>query len=57
MSTPAKRRLYDSIDEFDDTVPIVCQANKDNFFKVFGKVVVENARYVCNAGDLIYLLD
>ena len=45
LSNPAKRRLYDSVDDFDDSVPMVCQANKDKFYEVFSPVVLANARY------------
>ncbi|CAM6117220.1 unnamed protein product [Calypogeia fissa] len=40
---PIQRRLYDSIDEFDDEVPSDC--SQDDFFKVFGPVFLRNARW------------
>ncbi len=44
LSDPAKRRLYVSVDEFDDSVPSVTKENKDNFYKVFSPVVLSNSR-------------
>jgi hypothetical protein len=32
LSDPAKRREYDSVDEFDDTLPLDCKPT--DFFKV-----------------------
>ncbi|KAL2629936.1 hypothetical protein R1flu_014622 [Riccia fluitans] len=40
---PAKRRVYDSIDEFDDEVPSECAP--EDFFKVFGPVFARNGRW------------
>ncbi|KAJ7539774.1 hypothetical protein O6H91_11G108100 [Diphasiastrum complanatum] len=40
---PVKRRVYDSIDEFDDGVPSECSA--EDFFKVFGPVFMRNGRW------------
>ncbi|BBN07797.1 DnaJ homolog subfamily C member 2 [Marchantia polymorpha subsp. ruderalis] len=40
---PAKRRVYDSIDEFDDEVPSEC--SPEDFFKVFGPVFARNGRW------------
>nr|QFS19080.1 DnaJ subfamily C member 2-like protein [Apopellia endiviifolia (species B)] len=40
---PTKRRLYDSIDEFDDEIPSECSV--EDFFKVFGPVFLRNGRW------------
>eukprot|EP00252_Welwitschia_mirabilis_P001991 TRINITY_DN11946_c0_g1_i1.p1 TRINITY_DN11946_c0_g1~~TRINITY_DN11946_c0_g1_i1.p1 ORF type:complete len:666 (-),score=203.94 TRINITY_DN11946_c0_g1_i1:400-2397(-) len=40
---PAKRRVYDSTDEFDDEVPSDCTPSE--FFKVFGPVFMRNSRW------------
>ncbi|GLJ49619.1 hypothetical protein SUGI_1052670 [Cryptomeria japonica] len=40
---PAKRRIYDSTDEFDDEVPSDCAPQ--DFFKVFGPVFMRNSRW------------
>lgn len=43
LSDPAKRREYDSTDEFDDTLPTAC--DPADFFKVFGPAFRRNARW------------
>ncbi|KAI7990104.1 hypothetical protein LOK49_LG12G00898 [Camellia lanceoleosa] len=43
---PARRRIYDSTDEFDDEIPADC-APRD-FFKVFGPVFMRNGRWSVN---------
>ncbi|XP_065912315.1 dnaJ homolog subfamily C member 2-like isoform X2 [Dysidea avara] len=46
LSTPKKRRAYDSVDpNFDDTLPSVTDYNKEHFFEVFGPVFKSNARW------------
>jgi len=46
LSTPRKRRAYDSVDpNFDETVPPVTDHNKEHFYGVFGPVFKSNARY------------
>lgn len=39
----AKRRVYDSIDEFDDEIPGDCAS--EDFYKVYGPVFVRNGRW------------
>ncbi|KAL0842698.1 hypothetical protein Bca101_015943 [Brassica carinata] len=46
LMDPAKRRIFDSTDEFDDKVPSDC-APKD-FFKVFGPAFKRNAKWSVN---------
>ena len=45
LSCPDKRRLYDSVDDVDDTVP---SAPKDlnDFYRVFGPVFARNAKCI-----------
>lgn len=43
LSDPAKRREFDSTDEFDDTLPVQCDPK--DFFKVFGPAFRRNARW------------
>ncbi|CAI5457825.1 unnamed protein product [Closterium sp. Yama58-4] len=43
LSDPAKRRVYDSTDEFDDDIPGDC--SPENFFKVFGPAFQRNAKW------------
>lgn len=43
LSDPAKRREYDSVDEFDDSLPQECRP--EDFFKVFGPAFRRNARW------------
>jgi len=43
LSDPAKRREYDSIDEFDDSLPSECAA--EDFFKVFAPAFRRNTRW------------
>ncbi|KAF8060498.1 histidine--tRNA ligase [Scenedesmus sp. PABB004] len=43
LSDPAKRREYDSVDEFDDSLPLDC--DPADFFKVFGPAFRRNARW------------
>eukprot|EP00798_Chlamydomonas_sp_ICE-L_P018069 gene18069-24493_t len=43
LSDPAKRREYDSVDEFDDSLPSECAS--EVFFKVFGPAFRRNARW------------
>lgn len=43
---PTKRRIYDSIDEFDDEIPTECAPQ--DFFKVFGPAFLRNARWSVN---------
>ncbi|KAL7226993.1 hypothetical protein ACSBR1_021958 [Camellia fascicularis] len=43
---PARRRIYDSTDEFDDEIPTDC-APRD-FFKVFGPAFMRNGRWSVN---------
>ncbi|XP_022703001.1 dnaJ homolog subfamily C member 2-like [Varroa jacobsoni] len=46
LSNPKLRRSYDSVDAtFDDSVPIVSEENKANFFAVFTPVFERNARW------------
>ncbi|KAI3728054.1 hypothetical protein L6452_16682 [Arctium lappa] len=40
---PAKRRIYDSTDEFDDEIPTDCAPL--DFFKVFGPAFLRNGRW------------
>ncbi|XP_051147958.1 uncharacterized protein LOC127263065 [Andrographis paniculata] len=40
---PAKRRIYDSTDEFDDEIPHDCAPQ--DFFKVFGPAFMRNGRW------------
>ena len=41
-----KRRAYDSVDPtFDDTIPTVCTASRENFYATFAPVFAENARW------------
>ncbi|KAK9842937.1 hypothetical protein WJX74_004641 [Apatococcus lobatus] len=54
LSDPAKRREYDSVDDFDDTLPYECQPA--DFFKVFAPAFRRNSRWsevqpVPQAGD------
>eukprot|EP00884_Botryococcus_braunii_P015011 jgi/Botrbrau1/23510/Bobra.106_1s0061.1 len=43
LSDPAKRREFDSTDDFDDTLPVDCAPQ--DFFKVFGPAFRRNARW------------
>lgn len=43
LSDPARRREYDSTDEFDDTLPTGC--DPADFFAVFGPAFRRNARW------------
>lgn len=43
LMDPVKRRNFDSLDEFDDSIPSDCSA--DDFFKVFGPVFQRNGRW------------
>ncbi|KXZ42767.1 hypothetical protein GPECTOR_119g398 [Gonium pectorale] len=43
LSDPAKRREFDSTDEFDDTLPMQCDSK--DFFKVFSPAFRRNARW------------
>ncbi|DBA66447.1 hypothetical protein WJX79_001146 [Trebouxia sp. C0005] len=43
LSDPAKRREYDSTDDFDDTLPST--AHPTEFFKVFGPAFKRNSRW------------
>nr|AAD26632.1 GlsA [Volvox carteri f. nagariensis]AAD26633.1 GlsA [Volvox carteri f. nagariensis] len=43
LSDPAKRREFDSTDEFDDTLPLQCDPK--DFLKVFGPAFRRNARW------------
>ncbi|GIL94969.1 hypothetical protein Vretimale_1073 [Volvox reticuliferus] len=43
LSDPAKRREFDSTDDFDDTLPLQCDPK--DFFKVFGSAFRRNARW------------
>ncbi|KAK9863220.1 hypothetical protein WJX84_011390 [Apatococcus fuscideae] len=43
LSDPAKRREYDSVDDFDDTLPYECQPA--DFFKVFAPAFRRNSRW------------
>ncbi|KAG2484576.1 hypothetical protein HYH03_016619 [Edaphochlamys debaryana] len=43
LTDPAKRREFDSTDEFDDTLPSSCDPK--DFFKVFGPAFRRNARW------------
>jgi DnaJ family protein C protein 2 len=43
LSDPAKRREYDSVDEFDDSLPLECAGS--DFFRVFGPAFRRNARW------------
>ena len=46
LSNPKKRRSFDSVDPtFDDIIPIVCAASRDNFYATFGPIFAENARW------------
>ena len=41
-----KRRAYDSVDPtFDDVVPSICTASKENYYYIFGPVFRENSRW------------
>lgn len=43
---PKKRRAYDSVDPtFDDVVPPVCSASREDFYETFGPVIAYNARW------------
>lgn len=46
LSDPAKRREYDSTDDFDDSLPTECAAA--DFYKVFGAAFRRNARWSTN---------
>lgn len=43
LTDPAKRRLFDSIDEFDDDIPDACEAK--DFYKLYGPVFQRNSRW------------
>jgi DnaJ homolog subfamily C member 2 len=43
LSDPTKRREYDSIDDFDDSLPL--EAAPADFFRVFGTAFLRNARW------------
>ncbi|KAF5448651.1 hypothetical protein F2P56_029161 [Juglans regia] len=43
---PAKRRIYDSTDEFDDDIPTDCAPQ--DFFKVYGPAFLRNGRWSVN---------
>jgi len=45
LSTPKKRREFDSLDEFDDTVPTADDAAAGGFFGTFGPVFERNSRW------------
>ncbi|KAL4443910.1 hypothetical protein ABPG75_011647 [Micractinium tetrahymenae] len=46
LSDPAKRREYDSTDDFDDSLPTECAPA--DFYKVFGAAFRRNARWSTN---------
>ncbi|GFH32919.1 uncharacterized protein HaLaN_32216, partial [Haematococcus lacustris] len=43
LSDPSKRREFDSLDSFDDSLPLDCAPQ--DFFKVFGPAFRRNARW------------
>jgi DnaJ family protein C protein 2 len=43
LTDPTKRRLFDSIDEFDDDIPDQC--GPKDFYKVYGPVFQRNSRW------------
>jgi len=45
LSDPKKRKAYDSLEEFDDTIPSERQADKQDFFELFNPVFERNARW------------
>eukprot|EP00967_Tisochrysis_lutea_P132727 scaffold232114_cov27-Tisochrysis_lutea.AAC.2 len=45
LSNPKKRREFDSLDEFDDTIPTAAEASAGDFFQVFGPVFERNSRW------------
>jgi DnaJ-class molecular chaperone len=46
LSDPKRRRAYDSVDPtFDDSIPSLSTNSRENFYKVFGPVFEENARW------------
>jgi DnaJ family protein C protein 2 len=54
LTDPARRRIYDSTDEFDDEIPTDCAPQ--DFFKVFGPAFLRNGRWsvtqpIPNFGD------
>eukprot|EP00052_Salpingoeca_macrocollata_P006557 m.54360 g.54360 ORF g.54360 m.54360 type:complete len:781 (+) comp15507_c0_seq1:506-2848(+) len=44
LSDPEKRKLYDSVDDVDDTVPPICKTEKE-FYGSFGPAFARNARW------------
>ena len=50
LSDPAKRREFDSTDDFDDSLPVECAA--DDFFAVFGPAFRRNARWSAAPGPV-----
>ncbi|KAK2078664.1 hypothetical protein QBZ16_003504 [Prototheca wickerhamii] len=44
LSDPARRREFDSLDDFDDSLPGTLEEGAD-FYKVFGSVFARNARW------------
>ncbi|KAL6989764.1 hypothetical protein U1Q18_015515 [Sarracenia purpurea var. burkii] len=46
LTDPARRRIYDSTDEFDDEIPIDCAPQ--DFFKVFAPAFTRNGRWSVN---------
>lgn len=45
LSDPKRRREFDSLDDFDDTLPTAADAAAGGFFEVFGPVFERNARW------------
>lgn len=51
LSDPAKRREYDSVDEFDDSLPLEC--DRADFFKVGVLVGFLPASFLCHSAFLL----
>lgn len=45
LSDPAKRRLYDSTDDFDDSFPESSGSTPEEFFKLWNPVFLRNSRW------------
>jgi DnaJ homolog subfamily C member 2 len=45
LSDPAKRRTYDSQEEFDDSLPNASTITPENFYAVFAEVFSRNAKW------------
>jgi len=48
LSDPEKRRLYDSQEEFDESLPDASTVTAENFYVVFGDVFARNAKWSQN---------